>query len=77
MSGSWYNMLAHLSYRCSSSGPPFKFRDGRPLTCSNFVEAMKKLYKLLASIPHNIWVRVLEVEQQPLLLSKELVMLLL
>ena len=35
-------MLAYLSYRCSSPSPLFKFSDGKPLTHSNFVEAVRK-----------------------------------
>ena len=35
-------MLAYLSYRRSSPGPLFKFSDGKPLTRSNFVEAVRK-----------------------------------
>ena len=33
---------SHLSYRRSSPSPLYKFRDGRPLTHFNFVEAVRK-----------------------------------
>ena len=35
-------MLAYLSYRRSSPGPLLTFNDGRPLTQSMFVEAVKR-----------------------------------
>ena len=35
-------MLAYLSYRRSSPGPILTFNDGRPLTQSMFVEAVKR-----------------------------------
>ena len=39
-------MLTYLSYRKSSPGPIFKFKDGRPLTHSKFVEAVKRALEI-------------------------------
>ena len=36
----------YLSYRKSSPGPIFKFKDGRPLTRSKFVEAVKRALEI-------------------------------
>ena len=39
-------MLTYLSYRKSSPGPLFKFKDGIPLTSFKFVEAVKRALEI-------------------------------